>query len=150
MSLTEGIAQSYIAKGLTQDEVSLIASISTPVEVSAGDVIFQRSTKDKDLYVVLDGKAVINGVNKDLITRIGPGGVFGEIALLDDRPRSATVHAETDAKMAFIPASSLRALMEENPEIGVKILRNLGQTLCERLRSANLQIEALLAGLDMP
>jgi CRP-like cAMP-binding protein len=76
-----------------------------------------------------------------------PGGLFGEVALFDARPRSATVSADGPVKLAVIPAEALNALIDERPEMGVLILRNLGRVLCERLRSSNFQVEAIILAL---
>lgn len=147
IGLKDGLKASYLSSGLTDEEIQRIVEIARDVSYGDGEVIVRQFDLDSDLFVVVEGKVVINASNNDLVARIKPGGVFGEIAMLDERPRSATVHAETPTRLAHIPANELRALMDAYPDMAVKLLRNLGRTLCGRLRSANLQIEALLLGL---
>lgn len=149
--LEDAIRGNYLTNGLSEEEISLLAANGEEVSFPAGDVIVRQFDREADLYMVLEGKVAINASNGDLVARIKAGGVFGEIALLDDRPRSATVMAETDVKLVKFSAENIRALLDNHCHISNVILRNIGRVLCERLRSANLQIEALLlaTGVDI-
>lgn len=149
--LEDAIRGNYLTNGLNEEEICLLAANGVEVSYPAGEVIVRQFDREADLFMVLDGKVAINASNGDLVARIKPGGVFGEIALLDDRPRSATVMAETDVKLVKFSAENIRALLDNHCHISTVILRNIGRVLCERLRSANLQIEALLlaTGVDI-
>lgn len=147
LSIKDGIRSSYLVNGLSEDEIAAIERIAKDLTFQPNEEVVRREFKDADLFIVVEGKVLINASNGDFIARIKPGSVFGEIALIDERPRSASVICETTTRLAMIPAQDLRQLMDSNPEMAVKILYNLGKILCERLRSANLQIEALLTAL---
>jgi CRP/FNR family cyclic AMP-dependent transcriptional regulator len=142
-------AGSYIARGLDERQIDEIASMLSEVNFTEGDAIFQQDDDGGDLYIVLEGKAVIRASNGDLMARIKPGGVFGEISLLDQRQRSATVIAESDVVLLRLSSAKLQVALEQGSLTAVRLLRNIAMVVCERLRSANLQIEALLLATGM-
>jgi len=144
MDLREGIKESYLANGLSSEVIDLICSIAREESYDDLSEIVRQNDPSRDLYVLLEGKALVQSVLGDFIGRIKPGGLFGEVALFDEQPRSATVSADGPVRIAVVPSEALNALISERPEMGVLILRNLGKVLCERLRSANLQVEAMM------
>jgi CRP-like cAMP-binding protein len=83
------------------------------------------------LFVIVDGEAKVT-IGGKLKTKLGPGEFFGEIALLDGGPRTATVTAETDVKLLGLTEWVFRGLLQEHPAIAVKTL----QAMAGRLRSA--------------
>lgn len=145
--LTEGIRASYLVKGLSADDVETIAALAQIVEFQDGQELIREYDRANDLYVLLEGKARVTTAIGDPIARLGPGAILGEISLVDEGPRSATVVAEGPAKLARIPAVEFEGLMDARPDIGRVVLRNLAATLCARLRSANVQIESLIAAM---
>jgi len=74
----------------------------------------------------------------DSIARLGPGSVVGEIALIDDAPRSATVVSVGTSKSIAIPASEFRGLMAGDADLKATIMENLARILCARLRASNV------------
>jgi CRP-like cAMP-binding protein len=148
MTLSEGIGASYLALGLSDEQLGRIADIGEDVSFADGEVVVKQFDRETDLYVLLEGKVLIETHQNELIARVRAGGIFGEISLIDERPRSATVTCHGPCRLARIPAAGLRKLMVEHPGIGVVLLTNLSRLLCERLRSANLQMEALFLALE--
>lgn len=94
--------------------------------------------------IVLDGAARIVTTSGEPIADLAPGSVVGEISLLDDAPRSATVVSVRNTTVAVIPSDKLRDLMQEEPHIELVILRNLSKVLCSHVRLANVQLEGLM------
>ncbi len=94
--------------------------------------------------IVIAGGARGNTFSGDKIIEIGPGSLIGEIAFLDDQPRSATVTSVNGTTVAFISGDKLRTLMDAKPHIELVILRNMSRTLCSKIRMSNLQLEGLL------
>lgn len=144
MTLREGIEQSYLAKGLTGEQIDELTKITEELSFEDCAEVLRQHERGSDMFVVLDGRVCITAATGDLITRLKPGGVFGEVSLLDQRPRSATVTAEGPTRVGIIRAEALTELFRSFPALGVVVLTNVGRLLCERLRSANQQIEALL------
>lgn len=137
------IRVSYLADGLTDDDVDCIVQIASEVRFEDGQEVVRRADPNRDLFLVLEGLTVIEGERGQVIAKIGSGKVLGEVALIDDKPRSATVVSVGVTRLAHIPEAKLKALMDERPQMAVHLLRNIGRTLAERLRDANLQIELL-------
>lgn len=134
---------SYFAEGLTDEDVHHIIAIAEEVTYEDGEPVVRRADPNRDLYLVLEGVTVIEGERGQVLARIGSGRLLGEIALIDDQPRSATVVSVGRTRLALIPEQRLKALMQQRPQMAVHLLRNIGRTLAERLRDANLQIEML-------
>jgi CRP-like cAMP-binding protein len=112
----------------------------------AGEVIFEEDGPGDLMFVILDGeveilKAAHSGSAKVLST-LKKGEFFGEMALIDGHPRSASAVAKTDAKLLCMNEPVLDTYSMTNPEFAAKMIRNLAQ----RLRGANKLIEQALAG----
>lgn len=142
--LRDAISRNYIARGMTADEIDALYMISEKRQFRGGDTLLRQYDKSKDLMIIMEGAARVNTFSGDKIIEMGPGHLLGEIALLDDQPRSATVTSVKGTTVAFISGDKLRALMEAKPRIELVILRNMSRTLCSYIRMANLQIEGLM------
>ena len=99
------------------------------------------------MYFVLEGSVSVrvplaSGRSRRLST-LGAGVAFGEMAILDDQPRSADVVADEDGALARLSVDDLRDLAIEHPNLGATLYRNLSVALSRRLRSANEQVRAL-------
>ncbi|HRI43271.1 MAG TPA: cyclic nucleotide-binding domain-containing protein [Fimbriimonadaceae bacterium] len=134
---------SYFAEGLTDEDVHHIIGIAEEVTYEDGEPVVRRADPNRDLFLVLEGVTVIEGERGQVLARIGSGRLLGEIALIDDKPRSATVVSVGQTRLALIREQRLKELMQQRPQMAVHLLRNIGRTLAERLRDANLQIEML-------
>ena len=142
--LKEAITQSYIVRGMTAEEIDAVIAITEKRLYNGGDTLVRQFDKSKDLMIILDGGARVNTFSGDRIIEIGPGSIVGEIALLDDQPRSATVTSVKSTTVAFVSGEKLRTLMDAKPRIELMVLRNLSRTLCSYIRMANLQLEGLM------
>ncbi len=113
-----------------------------------GDVIFHEGEESNELYIIAKGSASVRlrlpGEDREarLIT-FSPGTVFGELALLDQEARSATVEADDDLVCYVLAHSSFETLTRHDPAIAIKLLTNLGRELSSRLRRANRTIYQL-------
>jgi CRP-like cAMP-binding protein len=81
------------------------------------------------------------------IARLREGSIVGEVGLFSSEPRTASVVSDGPSRFVRLNGEKLNALMDENPAIGVKVLRNVGRTLVEHLRSSNIQLESVLRTL---
>jgi CRP/FNR family cyclic AMP-dependent transcriptional regulator len=142
--LNEAINLSYIVRGMTAEEIEALIDITERRQYNGGDTLVRQFDKSKDLMIILDGGARVNTFSGDRIIEMGPGSILGEIALLDDQPRSATVTSVKGTTVAFIAGDKLRSLMDAAPRIELIMLRNLSRTLCSYVRMANLQLEGLM------
>ena len=97
-----------------------------PAEYPAGKVIMQEGTGGAFMYVVLEGKVAIT-IKGGLVGRAGPGGVFGEMALVDQSARAATAVAETGCKLLAINRNAFLQLVKTSPAFGASLLSGLAE-----------------------
>ena len=95
----------------------------------AGEAIFRVGDVGDNMYVVVEGKVSIAANGKEL-ELLGPGGVFGEIALIDNGPRSADALAVTDCRVVPIDESWFKFLVQQTPFFSLQIMR----VMADRLR----------------
>jgi CRP-like cAMP-binding protein len=125
---TEGLARVPLFEGLTTRELSLVARLSTPVRVHAGQVLAQQGDAGAEFFVVLDGEVDVVQRGERIATR-GPGSHLGEIALLGARPRTATLVASTPVTARVASQREFAGLVAAVPTIAAR----LEATMQERL-----------------
>jgi CRP-like cAMP-binding protein len=108
-----------------------IARVVKDIDHPAGTVIAREGDPGVGLFIIVEGttEVTIGGRRK---AKLGPGDFFGEIALLDGGPRTATVTATSDVKLLGLTEWTFRGLMLEHPQIAMKTL----QAMAGRLRNA--------------
>jgi CRP/FNR family transcriptional regulator, cyclic AMP receptor protein len=118
--------------GLLPSELDRIALVMNPIQLSAGAVVCTEGEPGHELYVIAEGEAAVERAGHT-ITKLHQGDHFGELALLDRGPRSATVRALSDCRLYVLGDVSLAALLNEVPALAQKLLA----TLATRLREAD-------------
>ena len=118
-------------KGLPFAEVLQIQSQMKTVKHPAGHEIVVRGEGGVGFMTITEGTVVVE-TPQGRIRKLGPGDSFGEMALLDQEGRSATIRAESDVTLAAIPEWTFRPFLHEHPEVAYRLL----QTLSQRLRQA--------------
>lgn len=101
-----------------------------------GQTIFQRGEAGDQMYLVAEGQVDIL-LDGQLLETVEPGGILGELALIDQKPRSATAIAHTACRLAPIDQTHFLSLIRHTPLFAIQVLR----VMAERLRRANLQIQ---------
>lgn len=129
--VVEGLAAVPLFSGCSKRELQTISRAVKPIEHEAGTVIAREGEPGIGLFVIADGQAEVTIGGKKKAT-LGPHDFFGEIALLDGGPRTATVTAKTDIKLLGLTEWVFRGLMQEHPSIAIKTL----EAMAGRLRSA--------------
>src|SRR5437588_2391403 len=118
---------------LAADHLAAIAEAAEPVHFSPGETVFREGEYSNSCYVVSSGHASAAREHPAgraiTLARFGPGDVFGELAMLDDERRSATVQALDELDAIKIPGGVMRRLLRERPEIAVRMVVSLGQKL---------------------
>src|SRR5690606_34210047 len=89
-SSVDHLAQVSLFSSMSKRELQKIARVSDEVSVPEGKVLVEEGTRGREAFVILDGKAVVRRNNRRVAT-LGPGDHFGELALLDGGPRTASV-----------------------------------------------------------
>lgn len=142
MNLPEALRSNYLFRGLKEAQQDSVINLAQERAFNGGDVMVRQFDKNSDLIVILSGEARIKTFSGETIAEVGPGSIVGEISLIDDQPRSATVVAVGPTVAAVLPSGSLRGLMAGDPTIKAQLLENIGKVLCQRLRAANIELDA--------
>ncbi|HEX7533147.1 MAG TPA: cyclic nucleotide-binding domain-containing protein [Methyloceanibacter sp.] len=100
-----------------------------PAQFKPGDVVFAEGDKGDKMYVIRSGEVEILR-DGHVVETLAPGGIFGEMALIDGSPRAATARAKTACELAPITEKSFLFLVHETPFFAIAVMR----TLAERLR----------------
>ena len=100
-----------------------------PAQFKLGDVVFAEGDKGDKMYVIRSGEVEILR-DGHVVETLAPGGIFGEMALIDGSPRAATARAKTACELAPITEKSFLFLVHETPFFAIAVMR----TLAERLR----------------
>ena len=126
--------------GLSEPELEKIARVAVPRRYPSGSIILREGDPGDTCYILQDGRARVTRQHADgrtiTLTNLGPGEIFGELAMFGGDVRSATVEAVDDVEAVAILAGDLKRMLNEHPEIAVKLLSALG----EKLREANARI----------
>lgn len=139
--LVAAISTNPLFSGLGQDTIAKIAELTVQVHLSEGETLFLKGDPGDALYCVRRGRIHImatTAAGKHLILNVlGSGDVFGEIALLDGRARSADAVAGEATDLLTIRRSDFLDLLRRQPEIALKLI----ELLCERLRWTSDRME---------
>ena len=128
------LSQVTLFRACSPAELRELAGITTELDVAAGDVLCTEGQVGRDCFVVVDGEATVT-IGGDELDTVGPGGFFGEMALLDGGPRVATVIARTDMKLLVLSRGELGQLLNDVPSVARKMLEAVGG----RRRAAHAQ-----------
>lgn len=131
--------------GLSDEEIDLIIPICRTAEFFKGQVIIEDNSIGDDLYVIIEGEVSIQleaiTPHFDIaISKIIAGQVLGELALIDNEPRSARATCLTDCKCLVISGTELRSIFDKNPIMGYKVMTNLAKIICARIRKTNRRL----------
>ncbi len=131
-NVSNSLARVPIFSGCSKRELAIISRASKEVIHREGTVIAREGERGIGLFLILDGhcKVTIGGKTK---ARLGPGDFFGEVALLDGGPRTATVTATSQVRLVGITGWVFRGLLMEHPSIALKTL----EAVAGRLRSVS-------------
>ena len=121
----------WLFSACSNKELSRIASLVDEAEVPKGATLTKEGATGREFFAIVDGKATAKLRGKK-IASYGPGDIFGEMSLLDQGPRSATITADTPMHLYVLDARSFGTLIEKHPAVARKILR----VLAGRLRKA--------------
>ena len=127
----EELAKVPLFSDCSNRDLQTISRVVKDIDHRAGTVIAREGEPGVGLFVIVEGETEVTIGGKKKAT-LGPGEFFGEIALLDGGPRTATVTAITDVKLLGLTEWVFRGLMQEHPSIAIKTL----QQMAGRLRSA--------------
>jgi CRP/FNR family transcriptional regulator, cyclic AMP receptor protein len=112
-------------------------------ELPKGTVLFREGEPGKEMFVLQSGRVAISKKVRDVekvLALLGPGEFFGEMAIISNKPRSASATIEDDARLLVIDPKTFEGMIRGNSEIAVRMIKKLA----DRLADADAQIETLL------
>jgi CRP/FNR family transcriptional regulator, cyclic AMP receptor protein len=121
-------------------ELERFSRVAVPRSFPAGTRVFHEGDRSDACYIVREGSFRVTREHSDgraiTLATLGPGEVFGELAMLDGDLRSASAEALTDGELLALPATDVKGLLARHPEISLKLVA----ALVRRLRAANERI----------
>jgi CRP/FNR family transcriptional regulator len=125
---------------LEEEELERFSHVAVPRSFPAGTRVFHEGDDSDACYIVKEGSFRVTREHSDgraiTLATLGPGEIFGELAMLDGDQRSASAEALTDGDLLALPANDVRALLARHPEISLKLVAGL----VRRLRAANVRL----------
>ena len=130
-----------IFENLSNNELKNIAQLTHEREYKSSEYVFKKHAPAEGMYVILEGNVEIKDPESGKIfAKLHSGDFFGELALLDEEPRSATAICNNPSRLIGFFRTDLLTLMKRSPDLGNKILLNLSRVLGERLRRTNQEL----------
>jgi CRP-like cAMP-binding protein len=116
----------------SQKELGQISTLADEISIAAGTTLITEGAKGREFFVLIDGTVDIRRKGRKLAS-LDTGDFFGEIALLTDTPRSATVVTATSVRLLVITGQAFRRLLDETPSIQGKVLTALARRVAPSL-----------------
>lgn len=127
---------------LSDRALGQVLAICYEKSYGTGETVFEEGAPGKALYVIKAGEVAVTKQDRT-IAHLHTGDFFGEMALLEECPRSATVTARCDTTLLFIYKVKFDGLLEARPSVGLKVVRNLATMLSARLRKTDESFASL-------
>ncbi len=131
-SKVDAIAHVPLFSRCSRGELKKIAQIADEVDLPAGKTLMTEGARGREFFVLIEGTADVRS-NTRLLPSLGPGDFFGEIALITEHPRTATVTTATPVRALVITDRAFRQLMHDSPEIQGKVLEAVASRLAHSI-----------------
>ena len=133
MEIADILKQTDIFSALSQRELKRVARMARVRDFVSGDVIVKEGNKAAGCFIIASGEVEVvkskNGSSPVVLSKLGPGEVFGEMSVIETRPRFATVRASADTKCVAIKRDDFRSELRMHPEIALKLFSVLVKRL---------------------
>lgn len=141
--LADAMADTEIFRQLDHDTRLLIAKEMRPVAFKSGQSIFSRGDPGREMYFIVDGRvrlSILSAEGRELaFAHAGAGAIFGEIAMIDGKARTADATAVAKTNAMSLGHNAMSRLIEKSPKLAEALL----EFLCARLREADMQLEGV-------
>ncbi|MBE9541974.1 MAG: cyclic nucleotide-binding domain-containing protein [Proteobacteria bacterium] len=123
--------------GLRENEYDFVRAACSHTSYLEGSTIFNKGDGSPCLYILLTGEVELRTEKEELIHKLHPGEIFGEIGLITQQKRTATAIAKTGVTLLIIKSEDLNLLLGKNPRISSIIMRNITQHLANHIVRMN-------------
>lgn len=126
----EHLGKVRLFAAVPKKQLSLIGRASDEVRVAPGKVLVEQGKPGFEFYLIISGTATVSR-NGRKVASLGPGQYFGELAVLDRRPRNATIKADTEMELLVLGQREFSGLLDEVPGLAHKLLQTMAGRLWE-------------------
>lgn len=126
----DAISSHSMFANLSKSELKKVAKLSTISSIKAGKEFITEGATAKEAYIVVEGSATVRRGGR-IVASVGPGDILGEMALVANIKRTASVTADTDMKVECMSRNEFLALLDQVPKISRKLLVNALQRIHE-------------------
>lgn len=146
----ELLRKSAVFAHLTPEQLARIEALGRRIAFDEGQLLLEEDTAGEGCYFLLEGRLEVEvrspfaGRPPQKLATIHPGELVGELSLVDGHLRSASVRALETGAALEISNTALLALLEQDPAIGFRVMRNLAHQLSQRIRSTNMKLRNAL------
>jgi CRP-like cAMP-binding protein len=134
-AIVEMLQKTPLWSGLTEKELKVIARSFKELKYESGDVIVRKGEAGVGFYLIVDGTVEVRADGR-VLSKLGPGQFFGEMALLDGQPRSADVVALEPSRCLAMSSWSFSGIVSEHPKMALKMLQEFVRRL--RMNAQNI------------
>jgi CRP-like cAMP-binding protein len=122
----EALKRAPLFQGLSRKELSELAKVTEDMDVGAGEVLCKEGVSGQEFFVIMEGQVEITRRGQPIAT-FGSGEFVGEVSLIEDVPRTATVTAKTPLRFFVMTRRAFLRLLDSNPQVERKVLRALAK-----------------------
>jgi CRP/FNR family cyclic AMP-dependent transcriptional regulator len=137
MENIDALKKNCLFKGLEDNELMLLANLTRQKNVTKNTFVIKEGECASEMYLIKKGKAIVmlnNDKGKEMVlSKLEAGDIFGELALLDDTPRSANVVTQEDCELLILRKADFFDVLNKNPKVAIQVIRYL----CQKLRLTN-------------
>jgi CRP/FNR family transcriptional regulator, cyclic AMP receptor protein len=126
----EALKRAPLFEGLSKKELGELARVTEDLEIGTGQVLCKEGDIGQEFFVIVEGETEVTSSGKRVAAR-GGGDFVGEIALLEETTRTATVTAKTPLRVFVLTRQDFRHLVRENPTVEQKVMRALARRVVE-------------------
>jgi CRP/FNR family cyclic AMP-dependent transcriptional regulator len=144
MTPQEVLKKVILFKYLSPSELDSLASRLQRREVAKGTVIFKEGSDGQEMFLITKGEmeiSITRNESKLVLAELGESSFFGEMALITDKPRTATVMALVDSEAYVLSKSEFQGLLVKEPQLMARLLMAMAEVLSQRIQATNENLE---------
>jgi CRP/FNR family cyclic AMP-dependent transcriptional regulator len=138
------LSSSFLFSGLNEEEFEKIADCAKVKKVSRDKTVFSKGDPGNSMFAVISGRLKVQNISEEgkvlIMGFLEPGSVFGEIAVLDSKPRTASVLSTEASELLVIERAPFLRFLESHPGVAIKLMK----AICERLRTTDEFLENMV------
>jgi CRP-like cAMP-binding protein len=140
----EILQKSHLFSGFDESVIKLFVDKGTYRTYQQSEAIMVELTEGDEIYVIIEGEVSVQMAlakeNAFEIIQLGPGDIFGEMSVIEQAPRSATVTAEKETTVMVWQGKDWRDVCDSNHDVGYQIITRIAKILCARIRAMNIRL----------